>query len=87
MARSIRRSGSSALWTHRPGARATPGDNFSINVQLEDEAQAAKIFAALSDGGTVSMPFEPMFFAKKFGMLKDRFGIAWMVHVPVAVPA
>jgi PhnB protein len=37
-------------------------------------------------GGDVTMPFEPTFYAKKFGMLKDRFGIRWMVHVPSAVP-
>jgi PhnB protein len=68
-----------------PGHQGTPGDNFSISVQLEDEARAAAIFAALAGGGDVTMPFEPTFYAKKFGMLKDRFGIRWMVHVPVAV--
>jgi PhnB protein len=70
-----------------PGRAGTPGDNFSINVQLDDEARAAQIFAALGSGGNVTMPFETTFFAKKFGMLKDRFGIGWMVNVPAAVPA
>jgi len=70
-----------------PGRQGTPGDNFSITVQLEDETQAAKIFTALAGGGKVTMPFESTFFAKKFGMLKDRFGISWMVQVPAAVHA
>jgi PhnB protein len=70
-----------------PGHQGTPGDNFSITVQLEDEAQAARIFAALADGGKITMPFEATFYAKKFGMLKDRFGTAWMVQVPAVVHA
>ena len=70
-----------------PGRQGTPGGNFSITVQLDDEAQAAHIFTALADGGNVTMPFETTFFAKKFGMLKDRFGISWMVQVPAAVHA
>jgi PhnB protein len=70
-----------------PGRQGTQGDNFSISVQLEDEAQAERIFMALAGGGNVMMPFEATFFATKFGMLKDRFGIQWMIHVPAVVHA
>lgn len=42
-------------------------------------AEAKRIFAALSDGGTVRMPLAATFFSPSFGMLADRFGVPWMV--------
>jgi PhnB protein len=51
----------------------------SINVTSVDEGR--RIFSALSDGGTVTMPFEPTFWAAGFGMVTDRFGTPWMVNV------
>jgi len=64
-----------------PDRAGTPGDNFSIGIRTEDEAQAAAAFSKLADGGSVIMPFEKTFFAKKFGMCADKFGIKWMVQV------
>lgn len=43
--------------------------------------EAARRFAALAEGGTVTMPFAKTFWAEGFGMLIDRFGVAWMVNV------
>ena len=43
--------------------------------------RAAQIFAKLADGGETIMPFEPTFFARKFGMTSDKFGVRWMVAV------
>lgn len=57
-----------------------PGDNFSIGIQTESEAQADAIFSKLSSGGRVKMPLEKTFWAAKFGMLVDKFGISWMVQ-------
>jgi PhnB protein len=54
---------------------------FALNLQLDDAA-AVKAFAALSEGGQVVMPLGPTFFAKNFGMVADRFGVTWMIHVP-----
>ena len=54
-------------------------EGFSVSIQLDDENEAERIFDALAEGGTVTMPFEPTFWAKKFGMVKDRFGTPWMV--------
>jgi PhnB protein len=68
-----------------PGRAGTPGDNFAISINLDDETRAADIFAKLAAGGNVMMPFEKTFFAKKFGMTADKFGIKWMVNV--AAPA
>jgi PhnB protein len=42
--------------------------------------QARNAFEALGEGGTVTMPFEKTFWAAGFGMLTDRFGVAWMVN-------
>ena len=63
-----------------PGREGSPGDNFSIGIQADSETQAQSIFTKLSAGGTVMMPFEKTFWAEKFGMLTDKFGIKWMIQ-------
>ncbi|MCB2024858.1 MAG: VOC family protein [Burkholderiaceae bacterium] len=55
------------------------GMNMSIGV--ESEAEGRRIFDALAEGGTVTMPFGKTFWSPGFGMLKDRFGTPWMVNV------
>ena len=52
----------------------------SITIQLNNPAEAERIFQSLSEGGTVTMPLEKTFWAARFGMLVDRFGIPWMVN-------
>ena len=56
-------------------------EGFSLSITVPDEANAERVFAALSDGGLVTMPLEKTFWAPKFGMLQDKFGIGWMVSV------
>ena len=53
---------------------------FSITIQINDAADAERIFRALSEGGTVTMPLQETFWAARFGMVVDRFGIPWMVN-------
>jgi len=67
-----------------PGREGTPGDNFAIAVDVDDEERAADMFAKLAADGTVLMEFEETFFARKFGMANDKFGVKWMVNVPPA---
>ena len=55
---------------------------FSLVVSAPNEAEAEKVFGALSEGGEVGMPMAKTFFAKRFGMLNDKFGVGWMVIVP-----
>lgn len=55
------------------------GNNVHICVQPDDRAEADRLFAALSDGGSVSMPMMEMFWGDYFGSLADRFGIQWMI--------
>jgi PhnB protein len=52
---------------------------FSLSLSAKDEAEADRLFGALADGGQVRMPLGPTFFAQRFGMVADRFGVGWMV--------
>ena len=57
-------------------------EGFSLSVSVANEAEADRVFAALSQGGKVKMPLTKTFWSPRFGMLEDRFGIGWMVSVP-----
>ena len=54
---------------------------FTLTLNVADEAEANKVFAALGDGGKVQMPLAKTFFSPCFGMVADRFGVAWMIIV------
>ena len=51
----------------------------SVSVNVPEEAEAERIFAALSEGATIQMPMEETFWSPRFGMLRDRFGTNWMI--------
>lgn len=51
-----------------------------INIQIEDPEKAEQIFKALAENGTVTMDIQETFWAKRFGMLIDQFGVPWMVN-------
>ena len=53
---------------------------FSVSIQINDRAEAERIFNALAENGTIQMPFQQTFWAAGFGMCVDRFGIPWMVN-------
>lgn len=53
----------------------------SLAISPSDETKAKRIFTALSDGGEVKMPLGKTFFSPAFGVVNDRFGVTWMVHV------
>ena len=52
----------------------------SISLNVDSIAEAERVFNALAGGGTVQMPLETTFWAARFGMLVDRFGVSWMVN-------
>ncbi len=56
-------------------------DGFALTLNFPNEAEAEQRFAALAEGGQVRMPLSRTFFAPKFGMVSDRFGVTWMVIV------
>ncbi|HEV8483316.1 MAG TPA: VOC family protein [Blastocatellia bacterium] len=53
---------------------------FSVTIQLNEPADAERIFRSLSESGTVTMSLQQTFWATRFGMVVDRFGIPWMVN-------
>ena len=62
------------------GPKRVEGNNFSISVHPSNRQEADRIFNALSEGGTVTMPMADQFWGDYFGSLTDRFGINWMVN-------
>ena len=52
----------------------------SITLNYATTGEAQKVFNALADGGRVTMPMQPAFWAKTWGMLVDRFGTPWIVN-------
>ncbi|MBE7159321.1 MAG: VOC family protein, partial [Rhodospirillales bacterium] len=65
-----------------PPGRGKPSSGFEISVDMEDEAEVHRLFSALSEGGSVTMPLAPTFWTPLFGMCTDRFGVGWMVSMP-----
>jgi PhnB protein len=63
-----------------PNERGYAG--FSLSLTVANEAEAKRAYEALSAGGEADMPLTKTFFSPAFGMLKDKFGICWMVYVP-----
>ena len=53
---------------------------FSVSLQVKDPVAGERIFNTLAEQGTVKMPFQQTFWAHRFGMLVDRFGIPWMIN-------
>ena len=53
----------------------------SLSLSVDTEAEAHRLFNALADGGQVQMPLSATFFSPAFGMVADRFGVAWLVLV------
>lgn len=58
---------------------AQPMRSAYLTLNVDSDAEAERIFSALSDGGQVLMPMEETFFAFRFGQVRDRFGINWMI--------
>jgi PhnB protein len=62
-----------------PPDRFSKSQGFSVSIGVTDPAEADRIFAALAEDGSVTMPIGGTFFANRFGMLVDPFGIPWMI--------
>jgi PhnB protein len=58
---------------------AEPMRSAYLTLNVESDAEAERIFAALSDGGKALMPMQETFFASRFGQARDRFGMNWMI--------
>src|SRR5260370_18592043 len=58
---------------------AEPMRSAYLTLRMDSNVEAERVFAALSDGGRVTMPIGETFFAFRFGQVQDRFGINWMI--------
>ena len=63
-----------------PPGRSQPPQGFSVHISVDEPAEAERIFKALADGGQVRMAMEQTFWAERFGMVTDQFGVPWMIN-------
>jgi PhnB protein len=61
------------------GQTLVAGNNMSLSVGTESEAEATRLFEGLSMGGKIEMPMQKTFWGSFFGMVTDRFGVRWMI--------
>lgn len=62
---------------------ATTFSGFSLSLTLQNEEDAHKVFDALAAGGEVRMPLAPTFWSPLYGQVNDKFGVNWMVMLPM----
>lgn len=60
--------------------KATGGNMVHLSVNFDEASELEKVFKALSDGATITMPLQDTFWGARFGMLTDKFGINWMFN-------
>ena len=66
---------------------AQPMRSAYLTLRVQSDAEAERVFSALSEGGEVFMPMQEAFFATRFAQLRDRFGINWMIIRERPMPA
>jgi len=62
-----------------PPDRFQPMRSAYLSLMSDNIEQAERHYVLLSDGGQIFMPMEETFFARRFAMLRDRFGTSWMI--------
>lgn len=67
----------------RSGGKPT-FQGFALSIAAPNAREAEQRFTALAEGGDVKMPLTTTFFAERFGMVADRFGVSWMIIVAAA---
>ena len=77
--------GDTIMGSDAPGERYNKPQGYAVNISVDTPEEADRIFAALADGGNVGMPIVETFWAKRFGMVTDRFGTHWMVNCEKAM--
>lgn len=63
-----------------PGQPVRGGDSIHLSLNLSSREEIDRLFVALGEGGTVTMPLDDQPWGGRFGMLVDRFGMPWMFH-------
>ena len=79
------RIGSTEIMASDCGCEKLPTETtfagFSLAVRVETPEKAERFFVALSDGGQIQIPLLKTFFAERYGIVVDRFGISWKIMV------
>ncbi len=70
-------AGAKLMGADIPGCQ--PMRSAYVSLEVDSDAEAERIWAALSEGGQALMPMQETFFATRFGQVRDRFGINWMI--------
>jgi PhnB protein len=68
------------MGSDRPPDHYEKPRGFSVSLQIKMPAEADRVFQALAENGAVKIPIQETFWAARFGMLVDRFGIPWMIN-------
>ena len=68
------------LGSDAPPDRFQKPQGFAVTLDVGNTDEADRVFKALADKATIVMPIQETFWAQKFGMLVDKFGIPWMVN-------
>jgi PhnB protein len=63
-----------------PGQQVTGGSNLALSLNFNDSESINKIFAALAEGGKITMELQDTFWDARFGMLTDKYGFNWMLN-------
>jgi len=64
-----------------PGYEMKIGNNISLSLHFSDLDKIDRVYKALSEGGKAIMPMQETYWAKRFGMLIDKYGITWMFNM------
>lgn len=72
--------GTVLMGSDAPDDRYQKPQGFSVSLQTKTPEEAERAFQALLGGGSVRMPIQETFFATRFGMLVDQFGVPWMIN-------
>jgi PhnB protein len=76
------------IGSDQPSDRYEQPRGFELVLQMDDPVAAERVFNALADGGTIKMPLQETFWASRFGVLIDRFGVRWSINCePALEPA
>jgi PhnB protein len=63
-----------------PGVSVQEGDKVSLSLNFTDPELIETTFAALAEGGKITMPMQDTFWGARFGMTKDKYGVHWMFN-------
>jgi len=63
-----------------PSSGSSAAKGFAVSLSVDSAEEAERVFHDMADGGQIQMPIGETFWAVRFGMFTDRFGIPWMVN-------